>query len=430
MHRDLNVIIPPSRRRTLDLERGNASQSGPQMDMRPAAPREMPPQEEGMAPVPPMPKPRKSRGGRGFPIGTALIALLVIIACAGVLYAFAGAKVTVVPVANPATVSTDLSATSGSGDLPFQLITVEKTATASVPAEGTMNANDAATGKITISNQQAKSQALIKNTRFETASGLIFRIHDSVSVPAGGSIVATVYADEPGDTYNVGPTTFTVPGLKGSAAYTTVTAKSTEGMTGGFVGQRPSVAQATKDAQYATIQSKLATDLQADLAAKMPAGYVLVPGDSFTTYDPQPDAAGASNTVTLAEKGTLTAVILPADALARAIAFKSVGTYGGQPVTLKDVTGLTAKPAQTSVAPDATEFDFNLSGSTTIVWQVDPAKIAGAVAGKSRSAAEIALKSFPEVDQATLVLRPFWTSRFPGDPGKIKVTVTDPTATK
>jgi hypothetical protein len=355
---------------------------------------------------------------------------VVIAVCAGVLYAFAGAKVTIVPVTNIATIAADLSATAGQGDLPFQEITVQKTATANVPAESTVTANDPASGTITIANSQTKPQALIKNTRFQSAQGLVFRIRDSVTIPAGGHIDATVYADEAGDKYNIGPTTFTVPGLKGSTAYTQVTAKSDAPMAGGFTGTRPSVAQATKDTQYSQIQSKLSADMQKDLAAKIPQGYVLVPGASFTNFAPNPDAAGPSGTVTLSETGTVTAVVLPADALARAIAFKAVGTYGGQPVTLTNVQGLTAKPAQTSVAPDAQQFDFNLTGTVTIVWQVDPAKIAGAVAGKSRSAAEIALQSLPEVSKATLVLRPFWASTFPGDPTKIKVLVTAPAAGK
>lgn len=424
MHRDLNDIIPPSRRRALEAEQPLGMN-----DMRPA-----PTEHERMdqEAVPPMNKPprRRARGGRGFPLGTALIALVVVAACGLILYAFAGAKVTVAPVANMASISSDMSATAGAGDLPFQQVTVEKVANANVPAESTVNANDPATGKIVITNQQATAQALIKNTRFQSASGLVFRIHDSVSIPAGGSITVTVYADEAGDKYNIAPTTFTVPGLSGSKAYDLVTAKSAAPMGGGFSGTRPSVSQATKDKQYADIEGKLAADLGKDLSAKVPAGYILVPGATFTSYEPQGDAAGASGTVTLSEKGTVTAVIFPADALARAIAFKSVGTYGGQPVTVKSVEGLALKPAQPTLAPDAAQFDFNLSGTATVVWQVDTAKIAGAVAGKTRDSAKIALNSFPEVDKATLLLRPFWASHFPTDPAKIKVVVTESAAAK
>lgn len=398
--------------------------------MRPSRP-EMPPRETPPVVVPPAYAERVApRPGRRFPFMTALIALVVVAVCGGVLYAFAGAKVTVTPHSADASVASDFSATAGQGDLSFQVVTVEKTATVNVPAESTVTANDPAQGTITISNKQAVAQPLIKNTRFETPDGLIFRIHDSVTIPAGGSITANVTADSPGDKYNVGPTTFTVPGLKGSKAYDLVTAASNAPMTGGFVGQRASASDATKQKQLATIQTTLDADLAKDLAAKIPQGYVLVPGASFTSYTPVPDATGPNNTVTIGEKGTVIAALLPSDALARAIAFKSIGTYGGQPVSLPNVQGLKLTPALPSLAPDATQFDFNLTGTTTVLWTVDPAKIAGAVAGKNRGSAEVALQSFPEVDKATLVLRPFWATTFPGDPAKIKVVVNQPQAAK
>lgn len=425
MHRDLNDIIPPSKRRALDLGRPTTEPVShlPREIERPAPP---PPMQEAVPPMPPLPKRRRFRGGKRFPLGTALIALVVVAGCALVLYAFAGAKVTIVPHTAEATITADLSAKAGEGDLPFQLVTVEKTATTNVPAESTQTSNDAASGRIVISNKQTTTQALIKNTRFQSAAGLIYRIRDSISIPAGGFVTATVYADEAGEKYNTGPTTFTVPGLKGSKAFDLVTARSSGSISGGFSGTRPTVSQATKDKQFGEMQTKLAADLQKELSGKVPAGYVLLPGASFTTYTPASDAAGASGTVTLTEAGSITAVIFPADALAKTIAFKSVGSYGGEPVTLKNVQNLTVKPAQTSIAPDATTFDFNLSGGTTVIWQVDPAKIGGAVAGKTRDTAEIALKSFPEVDKATLVLRPFWASKFPADPSKIKVSVNEP----
>ncbi len=405
------------------------------MDMRPPTqtPVEHVEEPAPLQALPPMPVIRTSRFGNGggrFPFATALVAVVVVVVCGGILFALAGAKVTIVPVASSATIQSDMMATAGTGDLPFQIVTVTKTATANVPAESTLTANDPAQGKISITNSQTKSQALIKNTRFQTSAGLVFRIRDSVSIPAGGTISTMAYADTPGDKYNIGPSTFTIPGLQGSSAFAQVTAKSDAPMTGGFSGTRPSVSQATKDKQYADMQSKLSADLAKDLGAKIPSGYLLIPGASFTTFTPDTDAAGASGTVTLSEDGSVSAVVFPADALGRAIAFKSVGTYGGQPVTIKSAAGLTVKPAQATIASDAASFDFNLSGNTTIVWTVDMSKIAAAVAGKSRDSAEVALKSFPEVDKATLVLRPFWSSTFPGDPAKIKVLIADPSAAK
>lgn len=448
MPRDLNDIIPPSRRKAMG-------------DMTPIQHQEsMPPRMDDISvsrpaptPVPaPMPAPipdkhtsyddepedvyteaslitnkrNPIRVPRQFPFGTALLALGIIAACGLVFYSFSGAKVVVSPVMSPATVATDLVAYPDKGDLTFQIISIEKTATTDIKASGVSNVSESAHGSITIHNSQSTKQQLIKNTRFQTADGMTFRIHDSIVVPAGGDIKVDVFADEAGDKYNVAATTFTIPGLKGSPAYALVTAKSVDAMTGGFVGQRATAPQDVKDKTYASMQSELTTQLQKDLAAKIPEGYVLIQGGTYPSYTPGPDVAKGADSVTLSEKGTIQAVVFPEGALARAIAFKSIGTYDGSNVSFASVDGLTLKPTEPTLAPDATEYAFNIAGNTTVVWQIDTEKIAGAVAGKTRESAEIALKSFLEVEKATLVLRPFWSHSFPSDPKKIQVVVEKP----
>lgn len=418
MSKTINDILPPSRRAKI------ADAAEPQM----APPSNRPPT--------PMRRTSPSAGGKRFPYGTALVALLVVAASAAALYAFSAAKVEITPAANAVYVASDFAATAATGDLPFEVVSVEKTATQSVPAESTETVNDPARGSITISNGQTSAQTLIKNTRFQSPSGLIYRIRDSVTVPAGtqsapGTITATVYADAGGDQYNIAPSAFTVPGLKGSKAYDLVTAKSSAAMTGGFSGTRPSVSQATRDTQNAANQASLQKSLVEGITEKIPEGYVLVPGASFTTYDPQPDATAANGNVTVSVKGTVTAVVFPNAALAKAIAYKSIGTYAGQPVSIPDVSKLMLKPA-VDVAPTTgeTSFAFNLTGDATIVWTIDAVRIAGAVAGKSRDSAQIALSGFPEVDRAILVLRPFWSTSFPKDPAHIKVTAVTPAVAK
>ena len=387
-----------------------------------------------MPPPPPPPRPLsdrplRPRGGRRFPIGTALIVLLIVLGSLGAMFYFAGAQVKVTPSTNTVFVSGEFTATAAGGDLPFEIVTVEKTAGTPVPAESTETANDPASGKITISNAQPTPQTLIKNTRFETPNGLVYRIQDSVSVPSGsasapGTLTVTVYADAGGDTYNIGPSTFTVPGLRGSAAYDLVTARSTEAMTGGFSGTRASVSQATREAQDTKNRAALETSLKDALTEELPEGYILVPGASFITYTQVPDSAGRDNTVTVTTKGTAVAVVFPEAALAKAVAYKVVGSYAGQPISIPDPAGLTLTPATEGAPIGQESFAFTLAGNTTLVWDVDPTRIAGAVAGKSRDAAESVLSSFPEVSSATLVLRPFWSNTFPNDPSDIKVTTT------
>lgn len=369
-----------------------------------------------------------ARRRRSFPMGTAIVAGLVVLISVGALFAFSGAEVTVTATENRSTVTGEFIATAGAGDLAFEVITVEKVASASVESEGTETVNQSAQGTITIENKQDVPQQLIKNTRFETPDGLIFRIRDSVTVPASrngtpGSLETTVYADATGESYNVGPTSFTLPGLAGGATFTLVTARSAEAMKGGFAGPRPSVGTATREKTAAELRAELSGGIDAALQAGVPEGYVLIPGASRVSYEAQPDVAAAGGKVELSEKAIAVATVFPSASLARSIAYQVVGSYSGQSVVLSDVSGLTLTPVGDLPTPGVTEFAFSLAGNTTILWIVDSSRIAGAVSGKSAESARTILSGFPEVDRADSILRPFWNRSFPADPAKIKVTV-------
>lgn len=419
MQKNLNDIIPPSRRRMMGASEDTPSYTSSRESV------DLPPERPAYVPLRPTGKPK-----RAFPMGTAIVALIVVLVSIGALFAFSGAEVTVTATENPTSVSGEFLATASGGELPFEVITVEKIASVNVPSEGTETVNQSAQGTITIQNKQDVPQQLIKNTRFETPDGLIFRIRDSVTVPASkngtpGTLDATAYADATGESYNVGPTTFTLPGLKGGATFTLVTASSKEAMKGGFAGPRPSVSSATREKKAEELRSELTPTIEKALQDAIPEGYVLIPGASRMVYEAQPDAAAAGNNVELSQKATANAIVFPSSAIAKAIAYQVVGSYSGQPVVLQKESGLTLVPVGDIPVAGTTEFAFSLSGNATVLWQVDPSKISAAVAGKSRTTAETVLSGFPEVERASLVLRPFWNTSFPQDPAKIKVQVSN-----
>lgn len=403
MPKTLSDIIPPSRRRAMESD--------------------MQGEQESIEP----PRPRGSRGK--FPYLYIAGALIVVAVCIGLLFALGGTTIKITPTVNETSVSGEWSATPSAGDLPFEVVSVDSIATEEVPAEGTEEANVPAQGTVTIYNAQEKKQDLIKNTRFESPDGKIFRIHESISVPAGsasspGSLTVTVYADANGDSYNIGPSTFTLPGLKGGPLYELVYAKSDAPMTGGFSGTRPSVSESARQAKYEQMKPSLEKQLEASIAERVTDGYVLVPGSVTTTFTPQPDAPGTSSSVKVEYKGTATAYIFPNEALARALAYRLVAKYNGQPVLLESVDGLTLTPAgEEEPTPGMQSFNFTLSGNATIIWQVDQDAITEAVAGKTRDAARTILKGFPEIAEATLVLRPFWSNTLPENPTDIEVKV-------
>lgn len=417
MPRTLNDIIPPSKRRTVPMQ-----QPAPSMN-------DLPSLSEPESPYSP-PQPHFSIPRRRFPWGALIVTVVIVIGAVGVLYAFSGAKVEATPTTDNVNLAqASFTATPSSGDLPFEVVTVNKVASKSVPAESTATVDQSAQGTITIYNTQAVAQALVATTRFESPDGHIFRIHQAVSVPAGsasspGTLTATVYADKTGADYNIGPSNFTLPGLSGSKQFDQVYAKSTDPFTGGFSGTRPTVGQTTDDTQHAALQAALQADLASAVTSQAPAGYVFIKGGSFSTYEPQPDSVDTSGQVVITEKGTVQAVVFPMDALARAVARQAVGGYADQPASLSGADGLTLTPPGTAVPAGTSTFTFTLSGGANVVWTVDATKVAAAIAGRTKAQADTILKTMPEIQKAILVLRPFWRSTFPSDPAKIDVVVT------
>ena len=402
--RTLNDITPPSRRREADSLTSPASREPLNLSER----------------------------SFKFPYITLFVVLGIIAVSVGALFYFSSAKVEVTPNTVSAAVQGSFTGTVGSGTLPYEMITAQKIATQSVKSSGTKQVSSSASGTITVYNTQTKSQRLIVNTRFATAAGLIFRIHTAVTVPGGssakpGSTTAKIYADQTGSTYNVAPTSFTIPGFAGTAQASQVYARSTSAMTGGASGNVPIIDTALETTTRAALTKALEPDLMASIKTQIPEGYTLVTGASHIVYDTLESAPSATTgMVDVKEQGTITAVVFPSAIFAKAVAQSISGlNYQGEPLLLTPASNLVLSATSLPDA-SATSFAFTLSGTASLIYSVDSTRIAAAVAGKTRSAAEVALTNYPEVKRAVIILRPFWRQSFPQDPSTITVVETNP----
>ncbi len=68
-------------------------------------------------------------------------------------------------------------------------------------------------GTVKIINNYTKNQPLVATTRILSPDGKLYRLKETVNVPAGGEVEAQVYADIPGEDKAIQPTTFSIPGL-------------------------------------------------------------------------------------------------------------------------------------------------------------------------------------------------------------------------
>lgn len=398
---NINDIIPPSRRKKV------ASESVPVTDTYSS-------------------KKQKRRGGNPF---LAIFGLIIVagIAAIGIAFVFAGAKLIVHPNSQEVIVTTTITATPTpvAGAVPFEVVTLEKVASSEVPADGTETVSEKARGTLTVTNETSNPQNWVAQTRFESPGGLIYRVQSSVTIPANGTIDVEVVADQPGAQYNIGLADFTVPGLAGSPQFESIYATAKTPLTGGFEGERPVVTGGSISDVRGALNDDLTEELRASIVNEMPATGVLLKGATTITFEEAPNGeASREGYALIRQKGTVTALVLNEEALASQIAQDTIGSYNGETVMFAPEFNLSIENAPTvSELNGAEELELAVSGDGTIVWVVDPATLANAIAGKNREDARGVLANIPSVARAELVLRPFWKSVFPEDAEEIEVTV-------
>lgn len=347
---------------------------------------------------------------------------------------FTGVTLTVTPKTELATVHHEFTAArAATALLHFEAVPIRETAETTIPADTTKKVSERGSGTIVIYNNfSSKPQRLIKNTRFETADGLIYRIAKSVSVPGTtvkgdrtlpGSVEAIVYADSPGKEYNIPLSDFTVPGFKtDKARFAGFYARSKTPMTGGFDG----VVKTASDEALARTRAALRADLDARVTKKLqgavPKGFILFDGArALTRKSPIPEERG-TNLALVRETVVGAAYMFKREDLARAVATAAFPSYQGSvPVEMPELNTLSFRltdPAKTDqVAVDALR--FSLDGTVRVVWLYDEAKLRSSLLGKQKVELAGILGSFPTIERVDLVLRPFWSTRFPDNPKKI-----------
>jgi len=127
--------------------------------------------------------------------------------------------------------------------VPARLIERDITYTKSFDATGSGDVEaQKAQGTVTIFNEyNASPQPLVATTRFIAEDGTLFRLVNQAVVPGmdgdeAGKVEALVIADKSGDSGNIGPSRFSVPGFEGSPKKDKFYATSDKSMTGGGEG--------------------------------------------------------------------------------------------------------------------------------------------------------------------------------------------------
>lgn len=88
-------------------------------------------------------------------------------------------------------------------------------------------------GRVRISSSLSRAQTLVATTRLLTEDEILYRIKDTVVVPAYGSVEVDAFSTGSGEEYAIGDATFIIPGLNPSTQRL-FTVETVEPLTGGY----------------------------------------------------------------------------------------------------------------------------------------------------------------------------------------------------
>jgi len=344
-------------------------------------------------------------------------------------FVFRSAKVSVTPRSRDFSIKDSLILTNTTEDKIYDVVEIVKTDKKAIPKSETKQLNTKSNGKITIyNNYSEQTQKLIKNTRFESVEGKIFRIADTIVVPGKvgstpGSIVATVYADSFGADYNIAAGKFTVPGFKGTVRYTGFYAESNSPMTGGASGQVANYSPDDIDEANTTLVEKLKDGVKSELLNIKKDGYIAIVNS--VRYDEannrQDLLIGKSDTYEAKVTGQI--LLIKIDALENLIAKKSLSDYKNEDVKVKDLETINISlPKDVRLSLDAPITIF-AEGASKIIYEVNKDNLQSMLVQKDSSEFNGIIESNfkDEIESATSSLSPFWINSYPTNKNKIKV---------
>ncbi len=382
-----------------------------------------------------------SKKGRNRLFLSVVLFVVIISATVGLSALMGKTELTIYPEYREPNVNADFVAypDKRDGELSYEIMTLEATGERQVKATGQKEVEEQATGMIEITKSTPGAERLIKNTRFRTSDGLVFRIQESVVVPGAvknesgtlvpGSIQAKVFADDVGEAYNIpAEKTFDVPGFQESSfteLYNAIKARSTAAFTGGFKGPQFQIDENDLSAARQSLQIELRDNLLLRIETEKPADFIAYKDSVAITYTQLPPVQYGGDLVTIREQAILQIPLFQATEFGTYLASETDPTYDGGSVRVEDPYALTFKYASattsSSVIANEPALSFRLSGKPLLVSEFDAEKLKKDLAGLPQTALTNVIPAYPGIDEARAHITPFWQRSFPENPDEISI---------
>jgi hypothetical protein len=196
-------------------------------------------------------------------------------------------------------------------------------------------------------------------------------------------------------------------------------------MSGGFEGERFLLDENELELKKQELQQELRASLLERLKTERPVGFIVYENAAAFSFETQPSTTYGDSLATIKERALLHVPLFKEDEFSAHIAKSTIAGYEGEPVELPDPQTLSfSYVSATATVSDLSKeivLPFNLKGTTRIVWSFDDEKLRKDLLGLSKTALEPMLQSYPAIDRAEAVIRPFWAQSFPETPDGILV---------
>jgi hypothetical protein len=371
----------------------------------------------------------------------ALVLILFIGGIFGVSFFVTKTTLTIYPEVNTPVVNAQFVAypERREGELSYEIMSLSDNGEIQVTATGQETVTEQAKGFIEIIKTTPGTERLIKNTRFRSPDGKIFKIQESVVVPGAikgptgtlvpGTIRTAVFADQSGEEYNLtAETKFDVPGFKDSnltELYNAIYAVNREPFTGGFNGPRFIIDEQELAKKQQELQITLRDKLLAKLSTENPADFIAFPGAVAITYNSLPAVQHDGNLVIIREEAVLQIPLFKHDELAGYIAEETIPTYEREPVRMTNAKDLifayTIATTSSSNIANAAALEFTLLGKPEIVHNFDANQLRTDLAGKPLTAITTVLTGHTGIEKAEISGKPFWRRTFPENVKEIEI---------
>jgi len=323
--------------------------------------------------------------------------------------------------------------------IPAEIFQKERTLTEIFPSSGKVLKEEKAAGTISVYNNYSTSpQVLIAATRFVSSDGKVFRTPVQVTVPGGsyekgkfvpGQIDIKVIADQPGPEYNIGPTTFSIPGFAGTDRYTKFYGQSFQPMAGGL---RSEISKVTEEdlalaEDFLTKQAEKECEelLKKELQSEEISSKFNYFSEEFRSEIVEKFSLTAPEEETKEFKFQVKArcetLLFEKEYLKNYAQELIIGQVSEEKDMVEESLKIDYFPESVDLAAGKIILSLNISAK--IYSAVHVHNLKNALAGKSLLETKLFLENQPKITKVTVSLWPFWVKKVPEDLNKIKINL-------